>query len=554
MIDHPALQILWMLAAVIGLPYFLLSTTAPLIQSWLSARHANPYRLYALSNAGALLALISYPLYIEPRFTVHAQIRGWSLGFAIFAALCGASAFLFRKENPALREHAPTSWKERLEWIALSAAGSMLLLATTNQITENVAPVPLLWVLPLAIYLITFILAFESSRWYARPVFLRLLAVALCAVGYAISDISLSDAIAISLPIFCGALFIGCMFCHGELNLLKPPAAQLTTFYLMIAAGGAIGAIFVGLVAPLIFSGVYELPVTLIVVATLALWRMWPYGWSPRLLWAAVTAAMMVVTFAQVRAYHRNAVALTRDFYGSLRVVDQEGVRKVFHGTVEHGAQFLDARRKIPTTYYSYSSGVGQALDSIDRPKRVGVIGLGAGTLAAYGKPGDEFHFYEINPRMVDIANQQFSFLSDSAAHIDVTLGDARLSLEAEPPQDFDVLVVDAFSGDAIPVHLLTQEAFVVYLRHLKPAGILAIHISNQYLDLAPVVGALAESNGLIAHQTINGKDESRKILAATWITMTRGGSPVRTTRVWTDDYNDLLQVMRWIPQGLGSK
>jgi len=241
-----------------------------------------------------------------------------------------------------------------------------------------------------------------------------------------------------------------------------------------------------------------------------------------------------------------------------------DDARVLYHGTVEHGAQFTDERRrKSPTTYYGYSSGAGLALESLKSPKRVGVIGLGAGTLAAYSQAGDDVHFYEINPQMVDIANRQFLFLRDSGARIEITLGDARLSLESEPPQKFDALLVDAFSGDAIPVHLLTKEAFAIYLRHLKSDGILAIHVSNQFLDLAPIVAQLAALNHLPAREFISGKDESRRLLAATWIVMTRNpgfwsrpeiaraSRPISVRpdlRPWTDDYNNLLQVMQWIP------
>ncbi len=348
---------------------------------------------------------------------------------------------------------------------------------------------------------------------------------------------------------------------------------QLTSFYLMIALGGAIGAVFVGLIAPLIFAGIYELPVALTAVAVLALWMNRDRGRAQQLLWSAVGLAMVVLAVSQVVAYHRDAVELDRSFYGSLRVVDSNGMRTLFHGIVEHGSQFLAPnQRRTPTTYYGYDSGAGIALgsraNSTAAPRRVGVIGLGAGTLAAYGRPGDEFHFYEINPQVIDIAHRQFSYLGDSAAKIDITLGDARLSLEGEAPQGFDVLMVDAFSGDAIPVHLLTKEAFTLYLRHLKPAGTLAIHVSNQYLDLAPVVAQLAAANDLPALEVRSPKDESRQTLESVWILMSRnrdflagavlGNQGVSkrvlsvpeagATRVWTDDYNNLFQVMRWIP------
>jgi hypothetical protein len=574
---HPAIEILWMLTAVLGLPYFLLSTTGPLLQSWYARSGESPYRLFALSNAGALIALVSYPLVVEPRLAVHLQDRIWSIGFLLFAALCGVTAFVSTRSaggnaRPTLRTEN-VGRRACFEWIALAAAGSMLLLATTNQLTQNVAPVPLLWVVPLAIYLVTFIVAFENPEWYRRDLSLRLLAIALASIAYAISDIKLSDAIIVSIPLFCGGLFLGCMFCHGELHRLKPSSEQLTSFYLMIALGGAIGAVFVGLIAPLIFAGIYELPVALTAVAGLALWMNRDRGRAQQLLWSAVGIAMVVLAVSQVVAYHRDAVELDRSFYGSLRVVDSNGMRTLFHGIVKHGSQFLATNQRVtPTTYYGYDSGAGIALrssaNSEASPRRVGVIGLGAGTLAAYGRSGDEFHFYEINPQVIDIARRQFSYLGDSAAKIEITLGDGRLSLEGEAPQGFDVLMVDAFSGDAIPVHLLTKEAFTLYLRHLKPTGTLAIHISNQYLDLAPVVAQLAAANDLPALEVRSPKDESRQTLESVWILMSRNrdflagavlgnqGVSKRVlsviesgrTPLWTDDYNNLFQVMRWIP------
>jgi hypothetical protein len=630
---HPALRILLMLTAVLGLPYVLLSTTGPLLQSWYarvgqaissppdaenpgkspvqgstkSPAGAQPYRLFAVSNAGALIALMAYPLWIEPRLSVHVQERLWSIGFVIFAVLCAITAWMAANPaqeaatgSPASHEIDSPTLMRRLEWIGLAAVGSMLLLATTNQLTENVAPVPLLWIVPLAIYLVSFIVTFESSRWYRRDVLLRLLAVALASVAYAIYDIQLSDAMAVSIPLFCGALFLGCMFCHGELHRRRPGAAHITSFYLMIALGGAVGAISVGLIAPVIFSGVYELPVAMLALALMVLWMNQDPGaglpevsaakdpgrWAQRLLWLGVTAAMAVMVVTQVRAYHRGAVELERSFYGSLRVVDAGGVRTLYHGTVEHGSQFLDAgMRMTPTTYYGVTSGVGIALRyTADRiapekvGKRVGVIGLGAGTLAAYGLSGDEFHFYEINPQVVGIARRRFTYLDGGPARIEITLGDARLSLESEAAgsdtvgsvsaRAFDVLIVDAFSGDAIPVHLLTKEAFALYLGRLKPSGILAIHVSNQYLDLAPVVGQLASVYDLPAVEVRSAKEQPSRTLEAEWVLMTRDRDFFRspeivnpgkgtsvlpvplpaTLRVWADDYNNLLQVMRWIP------
>ncbi|HLW76536.1 MAG TPA: fused MFS/spermidine synthase, partial [Bryobacteraceae bacterium] len=472
----PAGAILASLTLSIGLPYFLLSATNPLLQSWWSETGAGTYRLFALSNAGALLALIAYPAAIEPRVTTHGQLRGWSIGFGIFAALCAVVAMgSARRKEMANGESEGVTWRQRMEWMALAAAGSMMLLATTNQLTQDVAPVPLLWIVPLAIYLATFVAAFESPRWYPRESTLRFLAIALTGVAYAISNIGLSDALVVSIPLFSIALGIACLFCHGELNRTKPGSGALTSFYLMIAIGGALGAVLVGLVAPAIFSGIYELPVSMLAVAVLALWTNWKAGWSRRALWAAVGVAMVVVGMAQARGYHHDAIELARNFYGSLRVVEANGVRILYHGTVEHGSQFQSPElRRTPTTYYGRESGVGMALGGLDRrgPVRIGVIGLGTGTLAAYGRAGDEFRFYEINPLVEEMARRDFSYLSDSAAKTEVVTGDARLSLEASSVQPFDGLVVDAFSGDAIPVHLLTREAIELYLRNLKSDGI----------------------------------------------------------------------------------
>jgi SAM-dependent methyltransferase len=443
----------------------------------------------------------------------------------------------------------------------------MLLLSITNQLTQNVAAVPFLWILPLLIYLLTFILCFESSRWYHRGLFLRLLAVGLGSVGYAISNVDESTAIVVTLPLLAMGLFFGCMYCHGELSCLKPESSHLTVFYLMVALGGALGAVFVGLLAPLLFSAIYELPVSLLFVAALALFLTWNTGWVQRLLWVTISTAMLLVLISEARGYHLDSLIMSRNFYGALRVTQTSQLRMLYHGTILHGEEFLSPeRRSAPTSYYGPGSGVGLALrDSGDGPKRVGVIGLGAGTVSAYGRPGDQYHFYEINPQVITLARSQFFFLRDTSAKVEVTPGDARLSLEREPPQEFDVLAVDAFSGDAIPVHLLTQEAFALYLHHLKPDGILAIHVSNQYLDLAPVVSQLASFYGLPAVQIVNKKDPAQAISQATWVLVTRNRyflarpevadairpiPPRPGLRLWTDDYNNLLQVIRWLPGG----
>ena len=566
----PTWQILAMLTLVLGLPYFLLSATSPLLQKWLARDGSEPYRLFALSNVGALLALAAYPLLIEPRIATRSQDVWWSAGFAVFAGLCTVAAFSAlpgRTGVAAPSETSAASNVSRIPWLLLAAAGSMLLVSTTNQLTQNVAAVPFLWILPLAVYLLSFIICFENPRWYQRGLFLRLLAVALASLAYALYDIQVSEAIPVAIPLFTISLFLTCMFCHGELSRLKPGASQLTSFYLMIALGGALGAIFTGLIAPHIFAGIYEFPLSLVFVAMLALWLNFDGGWAQRLLWTAVTVAMIVALVEEVRGFHKGALVMTRSFYGSLRVVESMRgggeTRTLYHGIVQHGAQYLDpAKRAEPTTYFGPQSGAGLTLRfCCEGPKRVGIIGLGAGTLAAYGKPGDTFQFYEINPQVIQLAKSHFTFLSDSKATITIATGDARLSLERETALPYDVFIADAFSGDAIPVHLLTREAFALYLRHLRPSGILAVHVSNQYLDLAPVVAQLASVDGLTARLVRSPKDDAHLYSQADWILMTRDGSffarpeiagaakiiaPRPGLRLWTDDYNNLLQVFKF--------
>lgn len=570
----PAWAILLLLIAVLGLPFFLLSTTTPLLQVWYARKYAGPppYRLFSLSNAASLLALASYPFWIEPSLPTRAQALWWSGAFAVFAVVCALIAFNGRR-SPVVEPRAAAaphsvSRSSLVTWALLAAVGSMMLLATTNQLTQNVAAVPLLWILPLAFYLLSFVLCFESVRWYRRWLYLRLLALVIGSMGYAIYDIQTGEAIVIAVPIFVLGLFVCCMYCHGELSLRKPDAAGLTLFYLMIALGGAAGAIMIGLVAPHIFAGTYDLSFALLCVAALALALNWSGGWSQRLLWATAVFATIFVFASQVRGYHKETLALMRSFYGSLRVVetsmDGVAVRKLYHGTVQHGSQYYAAgRRMTPTSYYGVDSGVGLAMRfAANGPKRAGMIGLGTGTLAAYGNPGDYFHFYEINPQVISIAGSLFSYTRETPARVEITPGDARLSLEAEPPQHFDVLVVDAFSGDAIPVHLLTREVFALYLRHLQPGGVLAVHVSNQYLDLAPIVREIAAQYNLPAVLVRTPDDDDELLDAADWVLLSRNRSflgrkevsgvsgqiPLRPNlRMWTDDYNNLFQVLKLV-------
>jgi hypothetical protein len=593
---HPAVHILWILGATIGLPYFLLSSTSPLLQAWYVQKDANasPYRLYAVSNIASMLALASYPVLVEPRLATSHQALVWSWGYAAAAMLCAAVALASSKQRRVgAQPEAPPSpeWTVQALWISLAACGSALLLAITHHLSQNIASVPLLWVIPLALYLLTFILCFEGRGWYRRDLFLRLLGVALGSMAYALAPSFAGLPISVLIPLYCSCLFVVCMFCHGELSGLKPHPAHLTSFYLMISIGGVIGALFVAVVAPWLFSGDYETRIVIGCCTLLALVVLYrdpssPFYRSPLkpawLLLVALAVALIGSLGETAREESKGSRLTVRNFYGVLRVVDQVApsvvlvkgdatpppqednrFEKLMNGTIDHGLQFCSpTRRDQPTTYYGPSSGVGltlMAAGSSD-PLNVGVVGLGVGTLAAYGRKGDRYKFYEINPLVVQLANQEFTFLRDSAANTDIIFGDGRLSLEQEPTQEFDVLVVDAFSGDSIPVHLLTREAFALYFRHLKPQGVLAIHISNQYLNLVPVVAASAFGLRKEVVVVENKPDSPRGIYRASWALVGSGegflGQPeVERAGIilpqsipqlqWTDDYSSLLKVIR---------
>ncbi|HTT63083.1 MAG TPA: fused MFS/spermidine synthase [Bryobacteraceae bacterium] len=582
--EDPSLRILLLLAATVGLPFFLLSTTGPLLQAWYAGRYrgAMPYRLYALSNAGSMLALISYPVLLEPRLGARGQALAWSCAYGVFVVLCAATAWMGRgaaaPEPPA--EPAPDtekSWRTTFFWIALPACASILLLAITNHLTQNIAAIPFLWILPLSLYLLSFILSFENPRWYQRRMFLGLFAVAVGGMAYTLAPEFQNSPIKVMVPFFAAGLFICCMVCHGELARLKPHPSRLTFFYVMIALGGALGGVFVALIAPHVFSGFYELPAGLVACAcvVLAVLRADPesgLGGS----WirpAPVGAALLTLAVAAYLGFiiherRDDARVMVRNFYGGLRVLDQvaeqsdDPVRRLMHGTITHGEQYLNpAFQNRPTTYYGPNSGVGRAIrqDEESGPVRVGVIGLGTGTLAAYGRAGDYFRFYEINPLVVRLARSEFTFLKICRARLNVMLGDARLSLEREPPEHFNVLVVDAFSGDAIPVHLLTSEAFELYFRHLQPDGVLAVHVSNKHLNLIPVVRLVAASLAKEARLVDTG-DEPNDVFGSTWMLVTSGAAffdgplmrsaavavPLpRDLRMWTDDYSNLFQILK---------
>jgi len=579
----PSLRILGLLAASVGLPYFLLATTSPLVQAWYArAGHgAMPYRLYALSNLGSMLALVSYPFVFEPWLPTRVQALGWSVAFVAFAIACGAAAWRSRSapaEIPAFAAGAaaPPRPGDYALWAALAAAASILLLAFTSHLSQNVAPIPFLWVLPLALYLLSFILCFEGRNWYRRRYYLPLLAAGFVGVALTLHREFHNPQLWVMVPLYCVTLFVACMVCHGELARMKPHPRYLTAFFVALSVGGALGGVFVGLVAPRAFPDLYELPVGIVFAAALAgivLARdragfPGDRGQRAAVAGAAFFTAVLAGALAWIYADLASGVRLlTRNFYASLKVYDSDrgpdAMRVLTHGTITHGKQFIDpARRDWPTTYYGDTSGIGRAIEAKRAlgAVRIGVIGLGAGTLVAYGRPGDAVRVYELDPQVVRVALKEFTYLGDTKAGLDVILGDARLSLEAEPPQSFDVLAVDAFSSDSIPVHLLTAEAFAVYFRHLKPDGILAVHISNRYLDLKPVLKEAAAKLGKEARIVEDDSNDEKGTYGTTWVLFADSAAAFereplagavealtaeRSIRLWTDDYSDLYAILK---------
>ncbi len=583
---HPARSLLWLLTVTVGLPFLALAATSPLLQAWFtrsSAKQLPPWWLFALSNAGSLLALLAYPVLIEPATALHSQVSDWRIGFCIFAALCGALALRTRRTaslSPAISAPSPEASAtadrgRRLLWILLPATSSMLLCAVTNHLGENIASIPLLWIVPLAAYLLSFVVAFASPRAWPHFIAVRMLALTLATFAYLLYTGHTTLYLAVSIPVYTLALFFACLYCHSELYRLRPAAGEVTNFYLLISFGSALGAILIGVVAPGIFRANYDLACTVVVLAATALAANWRQGITPRIVWTAATLAMIYICNVQAKALSHDALAQLRSFYGSLRVTEThlppiaETTRTLYHGRIQHGTQlFGNGLRTQPSSYYSPSSGVGLALDLCceGRPKRVGVVGLGTGTLAAYGKPGDEITFYEIDPLVERLAHALFTYLRDSPANIHVVPGDARLSIAREVADPgaqapYDVLVLDAFSGDAIPIHLLTAQAIRLYLGRLRPDGVLVFNISSQYVDLAPELALQAASTGLQCVVVHTDANEARGLFSADWLLMSANqafmqrpeianlAQPpplISELRLWTDGYSSLLPLLRW--------
>lgn len=659
---NPTLQILALLTLTLGLPYFVLSTTGPLVQQWLSRTHPgqSPYRLYALSNAGSLLALLSYPFYFESHFPRHRQAVLWGWGLLGYGLACAFCAIRVWKSGPAV---APSLWPppqdrsvtsppsalERLLWWLLPACTSVLLMATTNKLCQDVAVIPFLWVVPLALYLLSFIICFDRPQWYRRTPFGLALIVALAGMTWAVVS-GEEWPLWRQVAVYCGGLFVCCLVCHGELYRLRPAPEGLTGYYLSLAAGGAVGGAFVAVAAPLLFRNYFELHWGLLLCAALFVvvcltdgtallppradapptsWQGLasllpvlvflgldrlivglsahltgvPKGWAIGMrggtwlvlmllvaswilrgkhrafrFWRLLACAWLLLGFAglatalglDIRASGRDAVQVSRNFYGVLSVSEygQPGTEDHYfllqHGRITHGLQFTDeAKATWPTSYYAETSGVGLALNALPAGhRRVGVVGLGTGTLGAYASAGDYLRIYEINPDVRHLAETRFTYLGHCAGQVEIALGDARLSMEREAPQQFDLLALDAFSGDAIPVHLLTHEAFELYERHVRTNGVMAVHISNHFLDLEPVVMNLARHFGYrSAVVDTHDTDEHWWHYGATWILLshdsavlaspaiataaTKATPTARSVPLWTDDFASLFQILK---------
>lgn len=637
---YPIIRILLILGSSVGFPYFVLSTTSPLLQSWyaIDLPEKTPYWLYALSNGGSFVALFSYPFVIEPLLSVPVQARLWTLAYFIFVLGVGffvyrawskksfiadsptnmketrtnkkglthtgakQRGFLRRKRDKTRKSSSKPSnkrWKrpdlnaeerefmQRLgvaaQWLLLSMCTSILLAAVTNQITQDVAPIPLLWVLPLGLYLLSFVICFGIKVSYTR-LSIPLLGFATLAMIYALAQGNALN-IALQIGIYATALFLGCLACHGELTRLRPATELLTAYYLIIALGSVLGTVVVSLVAPLVFDHYWEFHLGFLLCWTILI-GVFYFDQHSMLhkkkqgiaLYALLIPPVTLLLFTgqYIQTFYRTTITANRNFYGTLRLQEQSNLAGwepfyiLSHGTTIHGMQFESSElRKDPIAYFSISSGVGRLLSGINadaQGKKVGILGLGVGTLAAYGREQDVYRFYEINPEVVALAEGRegyFTYLSNALAEIDIILGDARLSLERElqagHAQAYDILVLDVFSGDAPPVHLLTAECFALYLEHLSPNGVIAANVSTSHINLTPLLARVSEAYDLHAI-LIEDDAVGYPCCSSRWVLMSRATDilsmpgiaefsrpldlPKANIRLWTDDYSNPLQVL----------
>ena len=642
---NPGPWLLALMVVAVGAPFFAVSTTSPLLQRWFAAsghrRAADPYFLYAASNLGSLLALLSYPLWLEPNLSLVQQSRLWQWGYVALAALLAACALgLWKSASRAppdvvasvvARSVETLSSRRRLRWVLLSFAPSSLMLGVTTYLSSEVAVVPLLWIIPLALYLLTFVLVFASRPILPEPLLVRALPVAFVALVMVI-NLQATQPIGWLMLLHVVAFFLATMLCHGRLAADRPETAHLTEFFLWMSVGGVLGGLFNALLAPVLFRSVAEYPVGLVLACFLALapsargqtapitptapnpkaslrvdvlWSALPGLLILGLLWAASTARLRpdpalaglifgppaLVCYFFSRRPLRFALGLgamllagnlfegekgrvlhtARSFFGVHRVTldPTKNFHLLVHGKTLHGMQSLDpAHRREPLTYYHRSGPIGQVLASLaqDPAAKIAAIGLGAGSLASYALPRQPWTYYEIDPVVEQLARDErsFTFLRDSSADLRVILGDARLTLATAPDAAYTVIVLDAFSSDAIPVHLVTREAFALYQHKLAPRGVIACHISNLHLDLEPVFANLVHDAKLVClvrdDTVISPAEAALGKASSVWLILARHPEdlapfssdarwrPARRHQqaVWTDDYSSLLSAFRW--------
>jgi hypothetical protein len=631
--SDPSIWLLTVLVSAIGLPFFVLSTTASVLQRWFSVLDdrdgRDPYFLYAASNLGSLVALVSYPFIVEPSFRVSVQRRLWAVAYAVFVAVAFACAVMVwrrldrdRREGHATdrrpagsMDHAPLRWGRRLRWVALAFAPSSLMLAVTSYLSIDIAPVPLLWVAPLSLYLLTFVVAFSRLYVHLRTLILR--AMPLVILPLTVLLIAGPPPIAITILIHLLAFFVTALMCHGELAHDRPSTDHLTEFYLWIALGGTLGGVFNSFIAPRTFSSIAEYPIVIVVACLLrptlsittrgrrgrleivaplvvggltfaiaAAIRSWgarepmilagllfpavlSHSQSRRPIAFAACIGLMLLAGPADPNVSGSLIHAERTFFGVYRIrVDADGrYRRLFHGTTLHGMQASDpAHRDEPLTYYHRRGPFGQLIAANPRlavTPEVAVVGLGVGALASYASSGQRWTFYEIDPAVERLSRAgYFTFLRDCADRCQVVIGDARLSLAAARPEAYGLIVLDAFSSDAIPMHLMTAEAVSLYLSRLAPGGLLAFHVSNRHLTLGPILGRLASTERLQAREQMQGVTASEADLghaASDWVVMARntdelGGLaadarwvvPIVSakTPLWTDDFSNILSVL----------
>lgn len=560
----PVTQVVFVLAAAVGLQYLLLASTGPLLQALYARAFGGdlPYRFYALSNVASLAGLLAYPIVIEPTLPVRGQQIAWSAAYVAYVVLC-AVALLVRGRQVAAPLTAETESKSWTVWLVAPALASALLVSGTAFLSESIAPTPLVWVVPLAAYLASFAIVF--SGWNPLAWTTRLAVVGLAAMALLIRMPKLAFEAPAALGLTTLGVLLVSIYCHGEVLRRRPGAAHLTHFYLAIAAGGAIGGSLAAL-GPAVLPVPLEFPIAVAGCAALLAVLEWHGGVRMRLVTSGMFVATLVAGLYSAASWlGEGAQPVARNLYGTLRL-QEEGlgtaqVVSLVHGPINHGSQITnEGLEHVPTTYYAMGTGVQLAIEATRRPgQRVGVIGLGVGTLAAYADTGDVYRFYELNPAVVEVARSRFSVLSNSEARVEVVVGDARLSMEREGPQSYDVLVVDAFSGDSVPAHLLTREALGVYLRHLRPGGVLAFHVSNKVFDLEPVVAGVARDSGVAGVMVESAKEPALYRLSCKWVLLSRDpavlnappiGKYARPLRVradlptWTDDYTSLWPLL----------